>query len=109
MQTMSNSSFKPGGRQERGPKHADPWHCRLALGMWNITSLAGKEPELVLEVEQYQLDVAGLNFTPSSDSGTKLLKRGWTFSFSGNAQGERCWDTHEPLAERHCVGVLLGE
>lgn len=24
---------------------------------WNITSVAGKEPELVLQVERYQLDI----------------------------------------------------
>jgi len=30
--------------------------------MWNVTSLAGKEPELVREVERYQLDMVGLTF-----------------------------------------------
>ena len=28
--------------------------------MWNVTSLGGKEPELVLEVERYWLDLVGL-------------------------------------------------
>ena len=43
----------PGGRQGRGPGHADPWRRGLALGTWNVTSLVGKEPELVREVERY--------------------------------------------------------
>jgi len=56
----------------------DPRHCQLALGTWNVTSLAGKEPELVREVERYQLDLVGLTSTHSTGSGTKLLERGWT-------------------------------
>jgi len=34
----------------------DPRRRRLVLGTWNVTSLVGKEPELVREVERYQLD-----------------------------------------------------
>jgi len=49
----------------------------------------GKEPELVREVEQYQLDIVGLTSTHSAGSGTKLLEKGWTLFFSGVAQGER--------------------
>jgi len=55
----------------------------------NCTSLAGKEPGLVREVERYQLDMVGLTSTHSTCSGTKLLERGWTLSFSGVAQGLR--------------------
>ena len=51
------------GRQRRGPGPADPRHCRLVLEMWNVTSLAGMEPELVREVERYQLDIVGLTST----------------------------------------------
>jgi len=58
--------------------------------MWNVTSLAGKEPELVREVEQYQLDPVGLASMHSAGSGTKLLEKGWTLFFSGVAQGETC-------------------
>jgi len=49
----------------------------------------GKEPELVREVERYQLDMVRLTSTQSTDSGTKLLERGWTLSFSGVGQGVR--------------------
>jgi len=78
-----------GGRQKRGPGLADPRHRRMVLGTWNVTSLAGKEPELVQEVERYQLDMVGLTSMHSTGSGTKLLERGWTLSFSGVAQGVR--------------------
>ena len=80
---------KPGGRQKRGPGRVDPRHRRLVLGMWNVTSLAGKEPELVRELERYQLDMVGLTSTHATGSGTKLLERGWTLSFSGVPQGVR--------------------
>lgn len=47
----------------------------------------GKELILVWEVGHYQLDTIGL--TSMHSSGIKLLDRGWTFSFSGVAQGEQ--------------------
>ncbi|XP_054870911.1 RNA-binding protein 44-like [Amphiprion ocellaris] len=40
--------------------------------MWNVTSLAGREPELV-EVERYRLDVVGLTSTRSKGSRTRIL------------------------------------
>ena len=76
-----------GGRQRQGPSCADPWNHRLALGTWIVTSLAGKKPELVREEERYQLDIVGLTSTHSTGSGTKLLERGWSLTFSGVAQG----------------------
>ena len=74
-------------------------HRQLVLGTWNVTSLAGKEPELVREVERYQLDMVGLTSTHSTGSGTKLLERGWTLHFSGVAQTPGgCGDTHKSPA-----------
>lgn len=38
----------------RGPTtRRDTWHHKLVMATWNVTSLAGKEPELVREVEWY--------------------------------------------------------
>jgi len=51
--------------------------------------VAWKEPGLVCEVEQYQLDIVGLTFTHIVGSGTKLLEKGWTLSYSGVAHSER--------------------
>ncbi|KAI3358215.1 hypothetical protein L3Q82_003218 [Scortum barcoo] len=35
-----------------GPRRPNPWTKTLAIGTWNVTSLGGKEPELVREVER---------------------------------------------------------
>ncbi|KAI3353680.1 hypothetical protein L3Q82_004925 [Scortum barcoo] len=76
----------------------NPWNKTLAIGTWNVTSLGGKEPELVREVERYRLEIVGLTSTHSLGSGTQLLERGWTLHYSGVAQGER---------RRAGVGLLI--
>ncbi|KAI3362682.1 hypothetical protein L3Q82_001749 [Scortum barcoo] len=40
------------------PRRPNPWNKTLAIGTWNVTSLGGKEPELVreVEVERYRLE-----------------------------------------------------
>ncbi|KAK0151704.1 hypothetical protein N1851_006989 [Merluccius polli] len=78
-----------GGGRRRGPWRSDPRLQKLALGTWNVTSLVGKEPELVREVEKFRLDIVGLTSTHSKGSGTSLLERGWTLFHSGVATGER--------------------
>ncbi|KAI3375789.1 hypothetical protein L3Q82_004078 [Scortum barcoo] len=80
-----------GSSRGRGPRRPNPWNKTLAIGTWNVTSLGGKEPELVREVERYRLEIVGLTSTHSLGSGTQLLERGWTlhYSDSGVAQGER--------------------
>uniref|UniRef100_A0A8C6MIB8 Endonuclease/exonuclease/phosphatase domain-containing protein n=1 Tax=Nothobranchius furzeri TaxID=105023 RepID=A0A8C6MIB8_NOTFU len=87
-----------GGRPRREPWRSNPRTRKLVIGTWNVTSLAGKEQELVAEVERYRLDVVGLTSTHSIGSGTQVLERGWTLSFAGVAPGER-W--------RAGVGFLL--
>ncbi|KAK3575581.1 hypothetical protein QTP86_030516 [Hemibagrus guttatus] len=80
-----------GSSHGRGPRRPKPWTKNLAFGTWNVTSLGGKEPELVREVEQYRLEIVGLASTHSLGSGTQLLERGWTLFFSGVPHGERRW------------------
>ncbi|KAK5913431.1 hypothetical protein CgunFtcFv8_007964 [Champsocephalus gunnari] len=84
-----NSDGVPSGSESRGSRRTRPGQQKLALGTWNVTSLGGKELELVREVERYQLDLVGLTSTHSVGSGTLLLDRGWTLFFSGVAQGVR--------------------
>ncbi len=48
-----------GGSRRRGPRQHDPWTRKLALGIC-ITSLAGKEPEIVREVERFRLEIVGI-------------------------------------------------
>ncbi|KAI3358686.1 hypothetical protein L3Q82_015096 [Scortum barcoo] len=78
-----------GSSRGGGPRRPNPWTKTLAIGTWNVTSLGGKEPELVQEVERYRLEIVGLTSTHSLGSGTQLLERGWTLHYSGVAQGER--------------------
>ncbi|KAI3369552.1 hypothetical protein L3Q82_007760 [Scortum barcoo] len=78
-----------GSSRGRGPRRPNPWNKTLAIGTWNVTSLGGKEPELVREVERYRLEIVGLTSTHGLGSGTQLLERGWTLHYSGVAQGER--------------------
>ncbi|KAK3548413.1 hypothetical protein QTP70_012739 [Hemibagrus guttatus] len=89
-----------GSSHGRGPRRPKPWTKNLAFGTWNVTSLGGKEPELVREVERYRLEIVGLASTHSLGSGTQLLERGWTVFFSGVPHGER----HQAL-----VGLLLAQ
>ena len=81
-------SYGSGGPR-REPWRSDPRLQKLALGTWNVTSLAGKELELVEEAERFRLDIVGLTSTHSSGSGTQVLERGWTLSLAGVAPGER--------------------
>ncbi|KAK3532938.1 hypothetical protein QTP70_003794 [Hemibagrus guttatus] len=43
-----------GSGHGRGPRRPKPWTKNLAFGTWNVTSLGGKEPELVREVESVE-------------------------------------------------------
>ncbi|KAK3555889.1 hypothetical protein QTP86_029801, partial [Hemibagrus guttatus] len=87
-----------GSSHGRGPRRPKPWTKNLAFGTWNVTSLGGKEPELVREVERYRLEIVGLASTHSLGSGIQLLERGWTLFFSGVPHGER---------HRAGVGLLI--
>ncbi|KAI3362743.1 hypothetical protein L3Q82_001807 [Scortum barcoo] len=87
-----------GSSRGGGPRRPNPRTKTLAIGTWNVTSLGGKEPELVREVERYRLEIVGLTSTHSLGSGTQLLERGWTLHYSGVAQGER---------RRAGVGLLI--
>ena len=73
-----------GGRIRRNPRMVT-----RAMGIWNVTLLGGKEPELVQEVEQCRLERVGLTSTHSLGSGTQLLEKGWTIFYSGVVRSER--------------------
>ncbi|KAK3527943.1 hypothetical protein QTP86_012413 [Hemibagrus guttatus] len=85
VQCVLGSSHGPGPRQ---PK---PCMKNLGFGTWNITSLQGKEPELVREVERHWLEIVRLASMRSLGCGTQLLERGWTLFYSGMPHGERHW------------------
>ena len=56
-----------------GPWQSDPWLLKLTVSTWNVSSLVGKESELVREVERNQLYIVGLTSMHSSGTGTSLL------------------------------------
>lgn len=54
----------PHGCGESGEsRRPRPGQHRLMLGLWNITTLEGKDSDLVQEIECYQLDVVWLTST----------------------------------------------
>ena len=61
-----------------GPKHRD-----LRVGNWNVTSLKGKEQQLVWEGEQYHLDIVGVSSTKCHGSDTVKLNEGYKLFYSG--------------------------
>ena len=58
--------------------------CRdLAIGNWNVSSLTGKEQELVCEAQQYRLGIVGISSIKRRGFGTVELKDGWKIFYSG--------------------------
>ncbi|TWW56284.1 R2DM Retrovirus-related Pol polyprotein from type II retrotransposable element [Takifugu flavidus] len=57
-----------GSSRRQGPWRSDSRLHKLALGTWNVTSLVGKEPELVREVEKFRLDIVSLTSTHGKGS-----------------------------------------
>src|SRR5215471_13234852 len=55
----------------------------LNLGTWNVTSLGGKEPELVGEAIKYRLDIVGVSSTRKKGSGVLTLTAGWQLFHTG--------------------------
>ncbi|KAK3537362.1 hypothetical protein QTP70_008820 [Hemibagrus guttatus] len=57
-----------GSSHGRGPQRPKPWAKNLAFGTWNVTSLGGKEPELVREGKRYRLEIVRLDSIPANAS-----------------------------------------
>ena len=80
----TNAVSKRLGRQMRAAHRKSTRvgpNCRdLVIGNWNISSLTGKEQELVC---QYRLDVVGISSTKCRGSGTVKLNGGWKIFYSG--------------------------
>ena len=56
---------------------------KLHIGTWNVTSLTGKESELVDEAIRYRLDIVGVSFTKRKGHGTLVLHKRWQLFYSG--------------------------
>ena len=55
----------------------------LAIGNWNVSSLTGKEQELVCEAQQYRLHIEGILSPKRRSSNTVDLNGGWKIYYSG--------------------------
>jgi exonuclease III len=55
----------------------------MNIGTWNVTSLTGKELELIEEAKKYQLDILGISSTKRKGKGTLNLNNGWQLFYSG--------------------------
>lgn len=55
----------------------------MNIGTWNVTSLTGKEIELVEEAKKYQLDILGISSTKRKGKGTFIVDNGWQLFYSG--------------------------
>ena len=83
----NNAVAKRLGRQmgaaRRKCSRVGPNRRDLAIGNWNVSSLTGKEQELVCEAQQYRLDTVGISSTKRRSSGTVELNSGWKIFYSG--------------------------
>ena len=57
-------------------------HRDIRMDNWNVTSLNGKEQELVWEAEQYHLDIVGVSYTKCRGSDTVELNEDWRLFYS---------------------------
>ena len=55
---------------------------KLRIGIWNVTSLTGKEGELVEEALRYLLDIVRASSTKRKGNGTLVLNKGWQLFYS---------------------------
>ncbi|KAK3572444.1 hypothetical protein QTP86_032667 [Hemibagrus guttatus] len=90
-----------GSSHGRGPRRPKPWTKNLAFGTWNVTSLGGKEPELLREVEWYQLEIVGLAST-EPNSLRELSRHVLEFSLVNERVVSR-----RLRAEDRCLTVVL--
>ena len=69
----------PSAGETTGVGCTATWAVEADSGTWNITSLGGKEPELVRVVERYQLQLSAavLEFTPVDESVASLCLKAW--------------------------------
>ena len=56
---------------------------KLNTGTWNVTTLNGKEVEIVEEARKNRLDILGISSTKKKGKGSFNLKNGWQLFYSG--------------------------
>lgn len=68
-------------------------NCKM--GSWNITSLHGKEFELIEEVETNKLDILGITETKKKRYRWKRIKKQTYDDLQPNKTEPNCWERSE--------------
>ena len=71
------------GTSKRSEQPSRQRRRNLRVGTWNVTSLFGKEQELIEEAIAYRLDIVGLSSTKRKGSGILVMDQGWQLFYSG--------------------------
>ena len=72
----------------------------MSIGTWNITSIQGKEAEIVSEVKRFRLGILGVAETKKKGNGEMQLVEGYNLIYSGVSKEERA---------REGVGIIVSE
>lgn len=59
----------------------------MRIGTWNITSMTGKEVEVVQEMKKYNVQILGVCETKKKGHGEMVLDSGYVFRYSGVLTG----------------------
>jgi exonuclease III len=79
---LGEAPCRPG--THGGSQHPDRQRRRVVqVGTWNVTSLFGKEKELVEEAIRYRLEIVGVSSTKRKGNGQLVLDHGWQFFHAG--------------------------
>lgn len=70
-------------------RRMDKARNRIRFGTWNITSLTGKELEIIQEIEKYKVQVLGLAEIKKKGSGLMNMDKGYVLRYSGSPRGNR--------------------
>ncbi|CAF4583492.1 unnamed protein product, partial [Rotaria sp. Silwood2] len=72
-------TFSTNKHRKRQQQHQH----KINIGTWNVTSLTGKEMEVVEEAQKYHLDILGISSTKRKSKGSLTLNNGCQLYYSG--------------------------
>jgi len=81
------------------------WHKQVTE-IWNVTSLTGKEYELIEKATRYSLVIVDISLTKRRGSNTVVIFDAWnssTLALNQKVFPDRCGDTCKPSAGKLCL------